>query len=221
MVATHILVRSISETHRGLAAELDTAIETRFDPGEPRKGFEYADTFLATASRHLNAVENVVVPAVQKHVEDSAPLVHEYVEASKDLEAALARAKAREYHSYYAVTQPWTEVWHEVRDTLDHQRGLELELAGRLCAALDDTDLDDLSDELHRAELVAPSRPHPHAPHLGLPGRMARRVLHTVDSFWDAAEGRMVPETVHKEHKSPGRMGQYLLADPRFDEDES
>jgi hypothetical protein len=50
---------------------------------------------------------------------------------------------------------------------------------------------------------------------------VARRVLHTVDAFWDTAEGRMVPEKEHAEHKKPGLMAQYLLADPRFDEDEN
>jgi hypothetical protein len=43
--------------------------------------------------------------------------------------------------------------------------------------------------------------------------------MHLADAFWDAAEGRMVPEPERPEHKAPGKMGQYLLADPRFDEE--
>jgi hypothetical protein len=45
-------------------------------------------------------------------------------------------------------------------------------------------------------------------------------VLHAVDSFWDTAEGRMIPEPARPPHKEPGLLGQYLLADPRFDEEE-
>jgi hypothetical protein len=45
-------------------------------------------------------------------------------------------------------------------------------------------------------------------------------VLHAVDSFWDTAEARMVPEKEHAARKKPGLIGQYLLADPRFDEDD-
>ena len=31
----------------------------------------------------------------------------------------------------------------------------------------------------------------------------------------------MVPEPVRPEHKAPGKVAQYLLADPRFDEEET
>jgi hypothetical protein len=50
---------------------------------------------------------------------------------------------------------------------------------------------------------------------------VSRRVLHTVDAFWDTAEGRMAPERSGKPKKKPGLLGQYLLADPRFDEETS
>ena len=44
-------------------------------------------------------------------------------------------------------------------------------------------------------------------------------MLHLVDSFWDPTEGRMVPDPVRPPHGPPGRLTQYLLADPRFDEE--
>jgi hypothetical protein len=50
---------------------------------------------------------------------------------------------------------------------------------------------------------------------------VSRRVLHTVDAFWDTAEGRMAPERAGKPKKKPGLLGQYFLADPRFDEETS
>ena len=49
---------------------------------------------------------------------------------------------------------------------------------------------------------------------------MARRVERVADSFWDAVEGRYVPEPVRVAKKEPGLIGQYLLGDPRFDEEE-
>ena len=45
--------------------------------------------------------------------------------------------------------------------------------------------------------------------------------MHAVDSFWDTAEGRMAPEPNRPQKKKPGLLGQYLLADPRFDEEET
>jgi hypothetical protein len=221
MIAADNLVQSTEQTHRALAAGLDTAAVHDYVPGQPRKGVEYADTFLAAASRHLNAVESVLLPTTQKRVSDSDELVDRFVRASKDLETALVNAKGREYGSAYAVTMSWPEVWAAVRGRLADERELERELARRLSDELDQTELDELVAHLEKAELDAPSRPHPHAPHLGRSGRVARRVLHTVDAFWDTAEGRMVPEKEHAEHKKPGLMAQYLLADPRFDEDET
>ena len=220
MIAAHNLVDSTRKSHRALAASLDAAADMHSVPGQPRKGFEFADTFLAATSRHLNTVESVLLPVAQKRIPDSEALVHDYVHASKDLETALVNAKGREYGSAYAVTMPWSEVWSAVRTSLEHERDLELELAERLTTELDESELDPLVEHLETAEPNAASRPHPHAPHLGRKGRIARRVLHTVDSFWDTTENRMMPEQEHAPHKKPGLMAQYLLADPRFDEDE-
>jgi hypothetical protein len=214
------LVRATEDKHRTLAAELAVAADHHSVAAQPRKGFEYADIFLATTSRHLNAVESVVLPSAQKHLPDGHQLVQDYVRASKDLETALVNAKGREYGSAYAVTMRWPEVWAAVRKALEHEHDLELALAERLTEVLDVATAADLVERLETSEPDAPTRPHPHAPHLGARGRIARRVLHAVDSFWDTTEGRMVPEKEHAARKKPGLMGQYLLADPRFDEDE-
>ena len=39
------------------------------------------------------------------------------------------------------------------------------------------------------------------------------------DRFWDAAEGRVIPEPVRpRPHKHDSLMAQYLVADPKFDD---
>lgn len=219
MIAENTLVRSTEQSHQSLAAGLEAAAAMRQVPGEPRKGFERADIFLAATSRHLNAVESVVLPVAQKRLDDPS-LVHDFVTASKGLETALVNAKGREYGSAYAVTMRWPEVWQAVRSHLEEEHRLERTLAERLAETLDDDEAADLVARLEHAEPGAPSRPHPHAPHLGTRGRVARRMLHTVDAFWDTAEGRMVPEPDRPAPKKPGLISQYLLADPRFDEDD-
>lgn len=220
MVAAQDLVRTTEDVHRTLSAELATAAEHPYLASEPRKGIEYADHFLSSASRHLNAVESVVVPAAQRHLPDGDELAHAYVRVSKDLETALVSAKGREYGSASAVGLSWPAVWAAVATALDRERQLEMALAERLTDALDTVTVTELVDRLRAGESDAPTRPHPHAPHLGARGRFARRVLHAVDSFWDTTEGRMVPEKDHPARKKPGLLAQYLLADPRFDEDE-
>ncbi|HEY0646005.1 MAG TPA: hypothetical protein VGD39_21510, partial [Nocardioides sp.] len=80
--------------------------------------------------------------------------------------------------------------------------------------------LDDLTERLHRAESTGWTRPHPYAPHTGLAGKVSRRVMHTVDAFWDETEGRMVPVPDRPRREKPGLFTQYFLADPRFEEEE-
>ena len=221
MVAVHtLLLHSVEETHRTLTARLDVASGSVSPKDQPRKGFEHTDTFLAAASRHLNAVEQALVPAVTKHLPDGSRLAHDYVRISKDIEVALATVKAREYGSVYAAHLPWSQVWAEVREQFEAQFEVERAMAEALTERLTDDEVADLTERLYRAELSAPTRPHPYAPHLGIQGKVARRMLRTVDSFWDTAEGRMIPEPARPPHKKPGLIGQYLLADPRFDEDE-
>ena len=70
------------------------------------------------------------------------------------------------------------------------------------------------------AETHGPTRPHPWLPHKGLLGLVARRVWARADRFWDAAEGRVIPEPVHPAaHRHDSLMAQYLVADPKFDAD--
>jgi hypothetical protein len=214
-----VLSSSVQHTHELLATRFDHASAMLRTPGQPRKGFEQIDTLLAIASKHLSAVDAALLPAVRKQVPDGTHVIHDYLRAARELELALAHVKAREYGSVFQAGRPWQSVWSDVGSALGEQRRLELELVAMLAAQLDAHALDELTERLYRAETAAPSRPHPYAPHTGLRGVVARRVMHTADAFWDAAEGRMVPEPVRPEHKAPGKMGQYLLADPRFDEE--
>jgi hypothetical protein len=78
----------------------------------------------------------------------------------------------------------------------------------------------DYGEELYHAELHAPTRPHPYIPHQGTSGKVARAVALRIDRFWDAAEGRMIPEPLHHHDRShDGKLTQYLLADPHLPEE--
>ncbi len=219
MIAEKTLYRHTTQTHRELNALLDAAAAMKTTPGQPRKGFEAADRFMDATSRHLSTVESVLLPAAAKHLDDHGVLLRDYVKASKDLETALVVAKGREYGSVYAVKMRWDDVWSAVRTALHEQEDRETRLASRLTEALGEDATAALVQRMADAQKGAMSRPHPHAPHVGIGASVARRFLHLIDSFWDTAEGRMAPEQPHAPHKKPGLIGQYLLADPRFDEE--
>ena len=208
---------SVLYSHEDLAQRLEQAREMAHSAEEPRKGFEDLDTFLAVASKHLNAVDAALLPAVRASVDEGADLVRDYLAVARGLELALNHLKARAYGSVFQMGRAWSAVWGEVEDALRVQRSAEFGLAEKLAAAMVNDDLESLAERLHDAEDSAPTRPHPYLPHVGVAGRFARRLVHTVDSFWDTVEGRMVPEPVRPPHAHPGPMTQYLMADPHFE----
>lgn len=211
---------SVLYTHEDLSNRLDRARAMPHVPGQPRKGYEELDSFLAVASRHLGAVDAAFLATVRRQVPDGGHAVHDYLRAARGLELALAHAKARAYGSVYQVGRSWASVWREVVEALDAHRNAEFRIADLLAAQLSERDLEQVAVRLQRAEKRAPTRPHPYVPHTGPLGSVARRVMHAADAFWDAAEGRMLPEPVRPPHPHPGPLVQYLLADPRFDEEE-
>jgi hypothetical protein len=220
MGTTDVLRSSIQHTHGRMSQRLEAAKVMETPADRPRDGYERIDTFLAATSKHLHAVDAVLLRPARKRVPDGATLVHDYVRSVKELEIVLAHVKAHEYGSVYESSYAWPEVWADVDTALaDHHRHEEV-LGDQLSNALDDEQLDRLTHRLYNAELAAPSRPHPYTPHTGLLGLVARRVMHTADRFWDTVEGRMDPEPKAEPKKPPGRIAQYFLADPRFDEEE-
>lgn len=215
-----VLRTSIQHTQDRLAERLADARVMEAPRDEPRLGHARIDAFLASTSKHLHAVDAVLLPSARRKLPDGSTFVHDYLHSSKELEVVLAHVKAHEYGSVYESSYSWPEVWSEVDSAMSDHRAHEEALGERLTDALSDEDLDRLTQRLYAAELAAPSRPHPYTPHTGLLGLVARKVMHTVDGFWDAAEGRMVPEPVPEPKKKPGLVAQYFLADPRFDEEE-
>jgi hypothetical protein len=217
------LVPGLRVTHQMLVERLDLASVARptTDPQHPRDQYPAIDTFLASASRHNAATLAVVVPAVRSHVADGAERAHDFVAQSRRFEVALSQVKAKLYGSSYAVRRPWESIWADVRRELAETCQMERALVVDLAAARREGD-PDWGERLYRAELTAPTRPHPYIPHQGVPGRVARGVARRVDGFWDTAEGRMAPEPLrHHERSDDGRLTQYLLADPHLpDEDE-
>ncbi|HEY0949576.1 hypothetical protein [Nocardioides sp.] len=217
MGTTDVLSRSLQHTHTRLAERLEAARAMAAPPGEPRGDRQRIDAFLGEASKHLHAIDAVLVPEARRVLSDGGSRVHDYLHAAKELEVVLAHVKAHEYGSVYETQFAWPAVWSDVDEALAEQFRREHDLGELLAGALDDDELDRLAQRLHDAELAAPSRPHPYTPHTGLPGVVARRVMHLADRFWDAVEGRMVPEPEQPPKPPPGRLAQYLLADPHFD----
>lgn len=214
------LTSSIVITHRILGERLRRAAESAPTTERPRDRFPATDTFLASASRHVGAINAVLVPAVRRRATDGTEVAQELVRRSRRLEWAMAQAKGKLYGSTYVVRRSWTSIWADVHERFEALLDAEEDAVRRLAGTTDEQVRNELADRIYRAELSAPTRPHPYLPHRGLTGRVARGVAHGVDRFWDTAEGRMIPEPVRiRDHSRDGRLTQYLLAQSRLPED--
>lgn len=213
------LAMTVAATHRSLEERLGEATSPHRDRSRPRDAQAAADMFLAATSRHLAAVEEVLVGEVRRVVPRSEKLVADYLEAARDLEQILSLVKARVYGEVHAAALGWSELWGRVRTRFDHHNKLENELVTRLAQHGAPERSDDLARAVFEAETHAPTRPHPLLPHRGPLGHLARKLFAVADRFWDAAEGRIIVEPVKPPvHKHDSLMAQYLVADPKFDD---
>lgn len=178
-----------------------------------REDYPQMDTFLASTARHVSAVSAVLLPRARHLLEDGDDRARAFVQQSRRLELAMAQAKAKLYGEAHAIHRTWHDVWADVVREFDAAMLMESELIDDLLGRFDPAELDPLALRLYHAELHGPTRPHPYSPHHGLTGKVARRILTTVDHFWDNAEGRMIPEPPHPHHLHDGPVTHYLLAD--------
>lgn len=212
------LLVTVEATQRALEERLGAALDTHRD--RPRDGYAATDAFMAATSRHMAAVEAVLLGEVRRAWPEGESLVHDYLGAARRLELSLALMKARLYGEAHALHVGWLELWDTVRADLDDHNRLERRLVDDLVGHGDPGTLDGLARRLFDAETRAPTRPHPRLPHTGPLGGITHRIWAVADRFWDAAEGRVIPAPVRPPaHRHDSLLAQYLVADPKFDAD--
>lgn len=219
MATTTVLQDELRHKHDELAGRLAHARTIIARPEQTRRGCPPIDRFNAGTARHLHAVDEVLLPAVSAHCEGGADLVHDYLPTARHLEVLLFHVKAHEYGSTWETTHDWPTLWGEVEEALAAQEEQEDGLVSRLAEEASDDELLLVAERMSAADRKAPSRPHPHLPHTGLPGKVVRRVARPLDAVWDAVEGRAGGGPKPAPHKKPGLLWQYLLGDPRFPDD--
>lgn len=218
MTHAESLAQTIQATHESIGQRL-AEVRAADDGRGARETNRCVDAFVAATSRHLAAVDEVLVPAVRAKAAKGDRDVAHYLAAARTLESDLCALKAKLYGEAHAVRLPWALLLSETQEDLSRHDRLEDVLAARVLTLVPGgPDVDDLAEELYHAELRAPTRPHPYLPHTGGLGRVARRLWAVADRFWDGAQGRMVPEPKRPPHHSHDSLiAQYLVADPHFD----
>lgn len=181
---------------------------------EPRIRYRLIDTFSAVLSRHLAAIDDVLLPPARRATPDGRQRMREYVRDARQLEATLHRLKGRLYGDGTAHID-WDSLWRELDAELAEHATHEDQLVHALVASLTEEEAAHLAEELANAEERAPTRPHPYTPHTGILGRLAHRLWRIADGFWDQAEGRIIPR---RESQPPARpdslMHRYFTGAP-------
>jgi hypothetical protein len=219
-MSTNSLVVTVEATHRSLEQRLGEVVRTLRRDTRARESYCRTDAFMAAASRHLGAAEEVLVPEACRRLEDGSQVAKEYLDAARRLEASVARLRGRLYGELHAAYLPWNDVWADLRRDLAQHNDVERRLVERLAEVIDPGDADALATRLYRAELKAPTRAHPYLPHTGAAGVAARRIWAVADRFWDAAQNRTVPPPIrprskHRDHES--LMSQFFTGGPTLD----
>jgi hypothetical protein len=211
---------TIEATQRSLEERLGEALLPHHDSTRPRDHYAATDTFLAATSRHLAAIEGVLLHPVRRSVPDGHALVHDYLQAARHLEQTLALIKGRLYGEAYCIHLAWAELWDRAHSQLTEHNLLERRMVDQLIQHGDPVMVDGLARRMFDVESHGPTRPHPRTPHTGMLGLVARKMWSVADRFWDNAEGRVIPAPVRPApHRHDSLMSQYIVADPKFDAD--
>lgn len=203
----------IDATHRSLEARSESLFADRDNAPH------HTDALVGAAGRHLAAIDQVVLPMVGRRVEGGGKLVGTYLHEARRFERALVQLKGRVYGESHAAELRWSDVRSNVRAALREHNDAERNVIARLAETLTSSALAETAERVFRAEVRAPTRPHPYLPHSGLSGTVARKISAVADRFWDATQGRVVPAPVApRRHSHDSLLAQYLVAHPHFDQ---
>jgi hypothetical protein len=214
MSMTSLLESTLESDHQRIREFADAAEAAVSSAEEPRIRHRLSDTFSAVLSRHLAAVEDVLLPAVKSSTAYGRESVRDYIRHVRVLEKVLHELKARVYGAGTANSD-WAQLWHEIDRHLDGLAQREAALVEQLRESLSATETRQLAHRFTAAEEKAPTRPHAYTPHTGWLGRLAHRLWRIADGFWDQAEGRVIPYRPAKPPAHPDSlMHRYISGAP-------
>lgn len=218
MTFTDSLERAVLGPHRTIDHLARTAHPTQM-PSDPRQAYEVVDAFMSVVSRHLAAVEDALLPVARERLDDGHERVRDYLHDTRTLEQSIHALKARLYGDVQIHHVPLEALWEEIESLLAEHEDHESRLVADLMAQLTVSEHDPLAEQVLTAGDHAPTRPHPHTPHTGRTGRAAHRFWRVADTFWDTAEGRVVPHRRKRPHpKSGSLLTRYFTGVPQFED---
>ena len=176
------VVDILTTDHREML-ELLGRIEGTPDAGQRR---DLADTVIAEVMRHAVAEEMYVYPAIKEHMPNGAEVVEHDKQEHDEIVQVMKRMEdvdAAEPTFMELVRQLEAQLRHHANDE-------ESEQFPKLRAHIPGEKLVDLGDKVQKAKKLAPTRPHPHAPHSALFHKTVGPGVGMVDRLLDKLTGR-------------------------------
>ncbi|HEY8300795.1 MAG TPA: hemerythrin domain-containing protein [Jatrophihabitans sp.] len=176
------VVDVLTNDHREVLELIDT-IEASAHADERRN---IADTVIAEIVRHSIAEEMYVYPAMRDNLPDGQERVDHDVEEHQELEETLKKLEG------VAGDDPdFAALVAETRSQLEHHASdEENEQFPLLREHLSSEQLEDLATKVELAKQIAPTRPHPAAPHAELFHKAFGPGVGLIDKLRDAISGR-------------------------------
>ncbi len=176
----------LTQEHREVEDLLDQLSMPGTREFDPR---DIADVVIASLVRHSVAEEMYVYPAMREYLDDGEELVEHDIVEHQQLEESL-----KELEGLEPEDKRFVEVVDQLRAILaDHVQDEEEEQFPRLRERIPADELVELRAKVELAEKLAPTRPHPSAPHSELFHKVVGPGVGMVDRLRDALSGRITP----------------------------
>jgi hypothetical protein len=171
------VIDALTTDHRE-ALDLLDRIARSSNPAEKR---DLADTVIAEIVRHAIAEEMYVYPAMRDHVPDGDKEVEHDVEEHKQLEETMKQLEAVD-----AGEARFDQLVRKMTEQLRHHaHDEESEQFPQLRAHIPHDRLVEMREKVESAKKLAPTRPHPNAPHTELFHKLVGPGVGLVDRLRD------------------------------------
>jgi len=163
--------------------DLLTQVLTTADAGERR---DLTDTAIAEIMRHAVAEEMYVYPAIEKHLPDGREEAQHDREEHEELVQIMKRLEDADTADP-AFIATVTEFEANLRHHIEEE---EADQFPRLRAHIPADELVSMGEKVERAKKLAPTRPHPSAPHSELFHKTVGPGVGMIDRLRDKLTGR-------------------------------
>jgi hemerythrin superfamily protein len=176
------VVDILTTDHQEMVA-LIGQIESTSDPSQRR---DLADTVIAEVMRHAVAEEMFVYPAVEEHVPNGTKEVEHDKKEHDEIVQLM-----KQVEDVNAADPAFMDLIRELEAKLRHHaKDEESEQFPQLRTHIPAEKLVDLGKKVQNAKKLAPTRPHPHAPHSELFHKIVGPGVGMVDRLRDKLTGR-------------------------------